>query len=193
MGPKIPYLGIFGLQFNKNYYQVFNQRTRIRKTIKFHPKRKKINLGPKMLYLGLWLECWKTIVIFLINGLQIVQLQSFVQKLEFLNLEPKNALFKCFGQRFWKIIVILEISTLDFVLLQSFVQKIKILKFETKNVRFLYFGTWIWKYCCHIWNQRPQICLAAKFGGKIKILKFGAKNAWFGYFWTGSWKLYCHI
>ena len=41
MGPKIPYLGIFGLQFNKNYYQTFNQHTRICETIKFHPKQKK--------------------------------------------------------------------------------------------------------------------------------------------------------
>ena len=41
LGPKIPYLGIFGLQFNKNYYQIFNQHTRNCETIKFHPKRKK--------------------------------------------------------------------------------------------------------------------------------------------------------
>ena len=27
LGPKIPYLGIFGLQFNKNYYQIFNQHS----------------------------------------------------------------------------------------------------------------------------------------------------------------------
>ena len=123
LGPEIPYLGIFGLQFNKNYYQIFNQHTRICETIKFHPKRKKKNLGPKMLYFGLWLECWKTIVIFL----------SFVQKLESLNLEPKNVLFKCFEQQLWKTIVIFGISTLEFDLLQSFVQKIKIFKFGTKN------------------------------------------------------------
>ena len=41
LGPKIPYLGIFGLQFNKNYYQIFNQHIRMYETIKFHPKRKK--------------------------------------------------------------------------------------------------------------------------------------------------------
>ena len=45
LGAKIPYLGIFGPQFNKNYYQIFNQHTRICETIKFHPKRK--DLGPK--------------------------------------------------------------------------------------------------------------------------------------------------
>ena len=29
LGPKIPYLGVFGLQVNKNYYQFFNQNPRI--------------------------------------------------------------------------------------------------------------------------------------------------------------------
>ena len=72
LGPKIPYLGTFGLQFNKNYYQIFNQHTRICKTIEVSSETKKINLGSKMVYLGLRLECWKTIVIFLINALQIV-------------------------------------------------------------------------------------------------------------------------
>ena len=56
LGPKIPYLGIFGLQFNKNYYQIFNQYARICENLKFNPKQKKVNLGSKMLYLGLWLE-----------------------------------------------------------------------------------------------------------------------------------------
>ena len=38
---KKPYLGIFGLRFNKSYYQVFNQHSQICETIKFHPKPKK--------------------------------------------------------------------------------------------------------------------------------------------------------
>ena len=57
LGPKIPYLGTFGLQFNKNYYQIFNQHTRICKTIEVSSETKKINLGSKMVYLGLRLEC----------------------------------------------------------------------------------------------------------------------------------------
>ena len=116
-----------------------------------------------------------------------------MQKLEFLNLRAKKALFKCFVQQFLKAIVIFEISTLAFTLLQSFVQKIKILKFGTKNVRFLYFGAGIWKYYCHIWNQRPRICLLAKFGAKMKMPKFGTANALFEYLWAGHWKWYCHI
>ena len=42
LGPKIHYLDIFGLQFNKNYYQIFNQHPRIRENFKFHPKQKNI-------------------------------------------------------------------------------------------------------------------------------------------------------
>ena len=71
LGPKIPYLGIFGLQFNKNYYQIFNQYSRICETIKIHlQKRKKLNLGPKMLYWFFGLKCSKTVVIFVINAHQ---------------------------------------------------------------------------------------------------------------------------
>ena len=47
MRPKIPYLDIFGLQFNKNYCQTFNQYTRICETIKFHQKQKKNKFGTK--------------------------------------------------------------------------------------------------------------------------------------------------
>ena len=57
-GPKKPYLGIFGLQFNKDYYQIFNQHPRICETINFHPKRKKkINLGLKNSIWVFGLEC----------------------------------------------------------------------------------------------------------------------------------------
>ena len=121
LGPKIPYLGIFGLQFNKNYYQIFNQYSRICETIKFHPKQQKNNLGPKMLYWVFGLECSKTIVIFVINALQFVQLQSFVQKLEFLNLGPKMPKLGVFGLKLENTIVIIEISSLEFVLFQSLV------------------------------------------------------------------------
>ena len=39
--PKILHLGIFGLQFSKNHYQIFNQHTLLCETIKFHAKSKK--------------------------------------------------------------------------------------------------------------------------------------------------------
>ena len=39
LGPKIPYLGIFGLQVSKNHYQIFNQHTVLCETIKREQKR----------------------------------------------------------------------------------------------------------------------------------------------------------
>ena len=47
LGPKIPYLGIFGLQVNKKYYQIFNQHTRICETIKVSSKTKKNKFATK--------------------------------------------------------------------------------------------------------------------------------------------------
>ena len=55
----------------------------------------------------------KTIVIFEINTLKFVLLQSFVQKLKYLNLGHK-CLMRMFGLGFEKGIVIREINTLNF-------------------------------------------------------------------------------
>ena len=194
LGPKIPYLVIFGLQFNKNYYQIFYQPT--------HSKQKS-KLGTKnALYLGLWLECWKTILSKIdkkLNNCHISNqchpnclITKFRVKIWILNLELKIPYLGVLGSNFEKPLSYLKFAP-SILLIAKLVPKINILKFGTKNARFSYFGAGISKYYCHIWNQRPRIYLVAKFGAKIKILKSGSKNVWFGYFWTGSWKLYCHI
>ena len=38
---KILHLDTFGLQFNKNYYQIFDQHPLVCENTKFHPKQKK--------------------------------------------------------------------------------------------------------------------------------------------------------
>ena len=83
-------VGIFRLQFNKNYYQVLNQHPRICETINFHPKRKKIKLVPKKLCLGL--VCNQRPPICLIP--------KFCAKVRILKFGTKNALFECFGWQF---------------------------------------------------------------------------------------------
>ena len=123
LGTKIPYLGIFGLQLYKTYYQIFNQYRRICETIKFHPKWKKINLGPKMLYLGLWTGKLKNCCHICNQRPPICLIVKFCAKTRIFKFGTKNALFECFGQQFWKTIVIFEISILEFVLLQSLMQK----------------------------------------------------------------------
>ena len=98
LGPKVPHLGIFELQFNKNYYQVFNQYSRIFETKKFHPKQQKINIGPKVLHWVFGLECQKTIVIFVINA-PICLFGKFHSKIRIFKFGTKNALLGCFGEQ----------------------------------------------------------------------------------------------
>ena len=100
MGPKKPYLGIFGPQFNKKYYQIFNQYSQIYETIKFHPKQNKTKKKLKTKNA----ECSKSIVMFVINTLQFVSLQSLMQKLKFLNLEPKTFYLGVLESNFEKIL-----------------------------------------------------------------------------------------
>ena len=82
------------LQFNKDYYQIFNQHHRICETMNFYPKPEKVNLGPKKLDLGIWTEmthvCNKCRPISLIA--------KFRAKIRILKLGTKYYLFGCFGQ-----------------------------------------------------------------------------------------------
>ena len=57
-----------------------------------------------MLYWIFGLQCSKTIVIFVINALQLVELQSFVQKLEFLNLELIMPYLSVLARNFQKLL-----------------------------------------------------------------------------------------
>ena len=59
LGTQIPYLGILPLQFNKNYYEIFNQHSRICETIKFYPKRKKNKFWTKTFLFGSLAEMLK--------------------------------------------------------------------------------------------------------------------------------------
>ena len=69
-------LSIFGLQFNKNYYQIFNQYSQIC-NIKFHLKQQQ-QQQQKYSWDQIWslwvfgMGCWKTIVIFVFNTLQFI-------------------------------------------------------------------------------------------------------------------------
>ena len=70
-------------------YQMFNQHPRICEIIKFHPKRKKITLGPKTLYFGLWAGMLK-IYCHICNQHPPICL---IAKIRILQLGTKHALF----------------------------------------------------------------------------------------------------
>ena len=99
LGSKIPYLGIFELQFNKNYYQIFNQHPGIFETIKFHQKQKKILMGTKMVYLGLWTGMLKNYCHICDQLPPIYLIAKFHAKIRILKF---GTLFVWFGQQFRK-------------------------------------------------------------------------------------------
>ena len=105
LGTKNTLLRHFWAAVYKSCYQIFNQHTRIYENIKFHPKRKKVDLGPNHISNQRLSNCL---------------IAKFSAKIRILKFETKNALFGCFGQQFWKTIAIFEISSLKFALLQSF-------------------------------------------------------------------------
>ena len=147
LGPKIPYLGLFGLQF---YYQIFNQPTRICETIEVSSKTKKKKLGTKNALFGSLAGMLKNYCNICNQSPPNCLAAKFRVKIRILKFGTKNALFGCFGQPFWKTIVIVEIRAFKFDSSQNLVQKNKILKFGTKKSRFSYFGAGTSKYYCHI-------------------------------------------
>ena len=96
LGPKIPYLGIFVLQFNKSYYKAFNQNARICEIIEFHPKQKKINLRLKILYLGIWAGLLKKYFHIWNQRPPVCLISIFFVKMAIPLLGTKNALFGYF-------------------------------------------------------------------------------------------------
>ena len=188
LGPKIPYLVIFRLQFNKNYYQIFNRYSGSFVLWKFHPKQKNnyfvqklefLNLEPKMPYLGVL----KNYFLFRNQRPRICLTAKFSVETKILKFGTKNAFFRYFWTGIWKQYRHVWYQHPRICLISKFREKVKMPKFGTKNVLFRYFWAEIWKQYCHIWNQHPQICPVAKFQEKTKMTKFGTKNALFGYVW----------
>ena len=177
----------------KNNCHIWKQLPRICLTAKFGAKIKFLSLESKMLDLGvLGSSSEKLFVIFEINALELVSLQSLVEKQKSLNLGPKMS-YGISGLKFKNSIVIFEINVLGFFSLSIFFERMKILKFRTKSTLFGYFWAGILKNCCHIWNQRPWMYLDAKLFDRIKMPRFGTKNALFRYFGARILKSYCHI
>ena len=95
----MPYLGIFWLQFNKNYYQIFNQYSRICETIKFHPKQNKNKLRTKNALLGLSAGMFKNYCHICNQRPPIYLNEKFLAKIRILKSGTKNVLFGCFGEQ----------------------------------------------------------------------------------------------
>ena len=158
LGPKIPYLGIFGLQFNRNYYQIFNQYSRIWKTIKCHPEPKKNKLRTEKALLGLWAGMFKDYCHICNQRSPICRIAKFRAKIRILKFGIKNVLFGYFWAGMWKQYCHIWKQLSRISQTAKFRKKVKMPRFGTKNALFGYFGARISKKYCHIWNKHPQIC-----------------------------------
>ena len=79
-----------------------------------------------MSYLGIFrLQFYKITVIFEINNLEFVELQSFIQNKKTLNLAPKMPYLRISRPESGKTIVTFEIITFEFVKMQYFMFKKK--------------------------------------------------------------------
>ena len=114
-------------KFNKNYYQIFNQYSRICETIKFHPKHKKNKLSTKNALLYLSTGIFRNYCHICNQCTPICLIAKFREKIRIHKFGTINALFKCFGEQFRKTIVLFIISAFKFVKLQNLVKKWKCL------------------------------------------------------------------
>ena len=98
---KMPYMGTFGLEFQKPIV-IFEISTLKFVKLQNFTKKKCLNLGPEMPDLGiLGLEFEKNIVIFEISTLKFVKLQNFAKKQKRLNLRPKMPYLGIFNQEYF--------------------------------------------------------------------------------------------
>ena len=103
LGPKMPYLGIFGLELeDKQYCHIWNQHHRICLFAKFREKTKFSKFGTKITLLGYIGErILKNYCHILNQHPQICETAKFRDKLKMLNFETKNALFEYFWVEIW--------------------------------------------------------------------------------------------
>ena len=98
VGPKLFYLGIFGLELRKaTLLWIFYISTPEFFQTKFFPKIKILKLGTKIVLIGYFgLEFQETKVEFEISILEFVNMQSFIQRQTIFKLGTKNTLLRYF-------------------------------------------------------------------------------------------------
>ena len=178
MGPKIPYLGIFWLQFNKSYYQIFNQHPQIFENIKFHPKQKNYSWDQKGFIWVFWAAVLKNYCHIWNQHPPFCLIAKFGAKNENPFIWDQRCQICVFWDRIWTYYCHTWNWHPWICLIPKLREIMKMLKFGTKNPLFGFF--WgdqnFQKKYSHIWNQHPQICLIVNKNVKIldkKLPYFG--------------------
>ena len=157
----MPHVGIFGPEFQKNYYHILNQHPQTGLIGKFRKKQKNaLNLGPKVPYLGIfWAGIWKQNCRILKQYLRICLIATFREKIKMPKFGTKKASCRSFWAKIWITFVIFEITSLKLSNC-NISQTKKISKFGTKKTLFGHMP---------YLKSASWICLVKKFGAKIKF------------------------
>ena len=101
LGPKMPYLGVFRLEFKKYYCYIWNQHPWICLISKYREIMEMPKFGTKSVLLGcFWAGILKNYSNIWNQHLQITVITKFCEETEMPKFGTKNALFGCF----WAII-----------------------------------------------------------------------------------------
>ena len=186
MGPKMPCVDIFGLEFENNIIMLETNTLNLSNCKISWKKQKCLNLGPKILLCVLIfvLEFENNIVIFGICVLLFVLLQSLVQK--FLSLGLKVPDLIIFGLELEKLFVIFEISTSNLSDLVNFMKT-----WKCQNCPIWVSLDWNFeKLLSYLKSAPSNLSNFMNFEEKKTMSKFRTKNALFGYFWAKILKNY---
>ena len=155
LGLKIPYLHIFGIEFQKTIV-IFEISTKICQFAKFHEIMKMFNFRTKNTLIGgFWPGTLKNQCHIWNQHLRVFLISKFREETKMPKCGTKNAVLRYIWARISKNYCHLLKSTTSNLSNSKFREKRKMPKFGTKNVLFEYFWGRILKNYCQIWYQHP--------------------------------------
>ena len=176
MGPKIPDLRVFGVEF-ENTIVIFETNTPNLSNCKISRTRMS-KFGTKSL-ICIFL-CWnlKGLLSYLKSASLNLSCCKVSAKVKILTFGAKNVLFGYFWARISKKNYCHNWNKHPRIcLIAKFWEKTKTSKYGTKNALSGYFWAGIWKQYYHVRNQHPKFVYLQNFVKKAKIPKFVTKNS----------------
>ena len=140
LSPKMPYFGISGQEFKKNYCQTWNQHLEIGQFPKFHEKTTR----PKFRTKNAWFMyfcagIWKQYCDIWNQHLRICLITNFSKNIKMPHCRTKNALFGYFWETILENHFHIWNQHLRICLIAKFCQKTEMRKFWYKNALIEYF------------------------------------------------------
>ena len=201
--PKLPLLNFFGLEFLKNYHDIWNQHPQICLIVKFCRKPKIVKFWNKNAFFGnFWTRILKNYCRIWNCHPQICQNAGFCKKPKLPKLGTKNTLFVYFCPRIFKNYSHIWNNHPQICRIVKFWKKQKYLNlgiqmlywvFLTKNALFGYFRSRIFKRTNFLFQISTLKFVKLQNFAKRKNLRFVTKIALFRYFWARNLNNCCNI